>query len=102
MMKLCGKSLVLPLNLIFNNILRTAKFPKQWKRANVTPVHKKESKQLIKNYRPISLLPIFAKMFEKILFMHLYNHLTQNKLITNNQSGFRPGDCYKPAYLFST
>ena len=92
MIKLCGESLILPLNLIFNNILRTAKFPKQWKRANVTPVHKKESKQLVKNYRPISLLPIFAKMFEKIIFKHLYNHLIQNELITSNQSGFRPGD----------
>ena len=92
MIKLCGDSLVVPLKLIFNNILRTAKFPNQWKRANVTPVHKKESKQLIKNYRPISLLPIFAKVFEKIIFMHLYNHLIKNKLITTNQSGFRPGD----------
>ena len=107
MIKLCGESLIVPLNLIFNNILRTAKYPKQWKRVNVTPVHKKESKQLIKNYRPISLLPtsllptsflptsllpIFAKMFEKIISMHLYNHLIKNKLITSNQSGFRPGD----------
>ena len=92
MIKLYGESPVLPLNLIFNNILRTAKFPKQWKRANVTLVHKKESKQLIKNYRPISPLPIIAKMFEKILSMHLYNHLIQNKLIISNQSGFRPGD----------
>ena len=92
MIKLCGDSLVLPLNIIFNNILRTAKFPKQWKSANVTPVHKKENKQLIKNYRPISLLPIFAKVFEKIIFRHLYNHLVSNNLITSNQSGFRPGD----------
>ena len=60
--------------------------------ANVTPVHKKESKQLIKNYRPISLIPIFAKVFERIVFMQLYNHLIANNLITNNQSGFRPGD----------
>ena len=92
MIRLCGDTLVLPLRIIFNNILRTAKFPKQWKRANVTPVHKKESKQLIKNYRPISLLPIFAKVFERIVFMNLYNHLVSNNLITRNQSGFRPGD----------
>ena len=92
MIKLCGDSLVVPLKLIFVNILRTGKFPKQWKRANVTPVHKKENKQLIKNYRPISLLPIFAKVFEKIVFIKLYNHLNGNNLITKNQSGFRPGD----------
>ena len=82
MIKLCGISLVTPLKIIFNNILRTAIFPKQWKRANVTPVHKKENKQIVKNYRPISLLPIFAKVFEKIVFMHLYHHLVGNKLIT--------------------
>ena len=49
MIKLCGESLVLPLNLIFNNILRTAKFPKQWKRANVTPVHKKREQTANQN-----------------------------------------------------
>ena len=92
MIKLCGDSLIFPLKLIFNNILSTGIFPKQWKRANVTPVHKKDNKQLIKNYRPISLLPIFAKVFEKNIFMELYNHLVRNNLITNNQSGFRPGD----------
>ena len=92
MIRLCGNGLILPLSLIFNNILRTGKFPKQWKRANVTPVHKKDSKQIIKNYRPISLLPIFAKVFERIVFINLYNHLIRNKLITSNQSGFRPGD----------
>ena len=90
MIKLCGNELCTPLKLIFENILSTGIFPKQWKRANVTPVHKKEDKQLVKNYRPISLLPIFAKVFEKIIFINLYNHLTRNNLITVNQSGFRP------------
>ena len=62
------------------------------KLANVTPVHKKDSKQVLRNYRPISLLPIFAKIFEKIIFDHMYNHLLSNNLITKNQSGFRPND----------
>ena len=92
MIKLCGNGLCVPLKLIFNNILTTGIFPDQWKKANVTPIHKKENKQLIKNYRPISLLPIFAKVFEKIIFANLYNHLVSNNLITSNQSGFRPGD----------
>ena len=92
MIRLCGNSLTVPLKMIFDNIIRTGRFPEQWKRANVTPVHKKEDKHLIKNYRPISLLPIFAKVFEKIVFDNLYNHLVINHLITKNQSGFRPGD----------
>ena len=60
--------------------------------ANVTPVHKKDNKQIINNYPPISLLHIFAKVFENILFRKLYNHLVINNLIANNQFGFRPGD----------
>ena len=63
-----------------------------WKLANVTPIYKKGDKQLIKNYRPISLLPICGKMFEKIIFNNLYSYLNANNLITKNQSGFRPGD----------
>ena len=74
------------------NILKTGIFPDQWKEANVTPVHKKNDKQIISNYRPISLLPILAKVFERIIFKNLYNYLTKNKLLTKNQSGFRPGD----------
>ena len=61
---------VLP-NFHLLNIFETGIFPKQWKRANVTPVFKKQNKQLLKNYRPISLLPIFAKMFEKIILVNL-------------------------------
>ena len=82
----------LQLKIIFDNILLTGIFPDQWKEANVTPVHKKNDKQLISNYRPISLLPILAKVFERIIFKNLYNYLISNNLITKNQSGFRPGD----------
>ena len=92
MVKLCGEGLCVPLKIIFENILETGIFPDQWKEANVTPVHKKNDKQIISNYRPISLLPILAKVFERIIFKNLYNYLTDNKLLTKNQSGFRPGD----------
>ena len=47
---------------------------------------------MIANYRPISLLPLCGKIFEKIIFNNLYKHLTTHALITKNQSGFRPGD----------
>ena len=58
----------------------------------MTPISKKGDKQLIKNYRPISLLPSCGKIFEKIIFNNLYNFLNANNLITKNQSGFCPGD----------
>ena len=47
---------------------------------------------MVSNYRPISLLPILAKVFEKVIFDKLYKYLKVNNLITKNQSGFRPGD----------
>ena len=92
MIKLCGNSLVKPLKIIYTSIVNTGIFPSQWKRANVTPVHKKNDKQIIGNYRPISLLPVLSKVFEKIIFKHIYNHLISNNLISKHQSGFRPGD----------
>ena len=58
----------------------------------MTPVFKKGEKQLLQNYRPISVLPICGKIFEKIIFSNFYSYLTTIGLITNNQSGFRPGD----------
>ena len=92
MLLLCDDSVILPLKIIFRNILSTSIYPDIWKLANVTPIFKKSDKQLIKNYRPISLLPICGKMFEKIISNNLYSYLNGNNLITKNQSGFRPGD----------
>ena len=86
---LCDESVVLALKIIFSNILSTAIYPDTWKLANVIPICKEGDKQLIKNYRPISLLPVCGKILEKIIFNNLYNYFTTNNLITNNQSGFR-------------
>ena len=52
----------------------------------------KSDKQSLKNYRPISLLPIFGKFFERIIYNNIFEYLTTNKLISDNQSGFKPGD----------
>ena len=92
MLLLCDDSVILPLKIIFRNIPSTSIYPDVWKLANVTPIFKKGDKQLIKNYRPISLLPIGGKIFEKIIFTNLYSYLNANNLVTKNQSGFRPGD----------
>ena len=92
MLILCDDTIVIPLKLIYGQILITSIFPDIWKSANVNPIHKKGDKQLINNYRPISLLPICGKIFEKIVFNQLYSFFTANNLITKNQSGFRSGD----------
>ena len=92
MIQLCGDSITLPLTLIFKFSLRNGTFPDTWKMANIIPVHKKEEKNIVKNYRPISLLPIFAKVFERLLFNSLFAHFHDNDLFTKCQSGFMPGD----------
>ena len=63
----------------------------EWKRANVVPVHKKDDKQILKNYRPISLLPIAAKIFER-LYVRMFEFFIENNLTSKSQSGFRPVD----------
>ena len=67
MLKICGDSICRPLNIIFKTCLRTGKFPLEWKKANTVPVLKKGDKQIVINYRPVSLLPICGKIFERLL-----------------------------------
>ena len=100
MLLLCDDSVSIPLQIIYSNILSTSIYPDMWKLANVTPIFKKGDKQLINNYRPISLLPICDKILEKLIFNQLYSYLHNNNLITKNQSGFRPGDSTTNQLLF--
>ena len=67
-------------------------FPDEWKKANVVTIHKKKEKNLIQNYRPISLLPICGKLFEKVIFDSLYSYIFNNNFIDDRQSGYRHGD----------
>ena len=87
--QLCGKAIVEPLRISFLSFLEEEVDPDDWKKSNIAPTHKKESKNLIKNYRPISLLPVFSKVFERIIFNSLVNYSHGN---TECQSGFLPGD----------
>ena len=92
MLQLCVESIHIPLGIIFKGIISTGIFPDQWKLANVTPIYKKGDKQLVSNCRPISLLLVCSKLFEKIIFTNVYRYLLDNYLISKHQSGFRPGD----------
>ena len=67
MIKICDKSLLKPLTVLFRNSIKSSCYPDIWKKSNIIPVHKKNNKQLVENYRPISLLPILVK-YSKILF----------------------------------
>ena len=92
MIKICDKSIIKPLILLFKNSTKSSYYPDIWKKSNIIPVHKKNDKRLVNNYRPISLLPIFGKIFEKIIFNRIYNFLSEENLLNHNQSGFRPSD----------
>ena len=78
MIKLCSKSVVKPFSIIFKNCIDT--------------VHKKGDKHIVDNYRPVSLLPIFGKILEKLLFNSIMDFLEENNLLNSNQSGFRLND----------
>ena len=90
--KICGKTICEPLESIFCEYLNTGLFPLEWKKANLVPVYKKGNKQCLKNYRPVSLLPICGKIFEKLIFNEMFKFFNENNLISPKQSGFKPGD----------
>ena len=92
MLKLCGEAICRPLNIIFKTCLNTGKFPSEWKKGNVVPIYKKDDKQNVKNYCPVSLLPICGKIFERLIYNVMYEFLTENDLLSPKQSGFRSGD----------
>ena len=92
MLKICDISIIKPLLLIFNNSIKEGIFPSLWKKANISPIYKKGDKNDGKNYRPISVLPICGKLFERMIYDALYNFFESNDILNSNQSGFRKGD----------
>ena len=92
MLKICSSEIAEPLCMIYQKCLSTGTFPTNWKLANLQSVHKKNSRQIKTNYRPISLLCICSKIFEKLIYDDMFNFLISNNLITQHQSGFMPGD----------
>ena len=79
--KICGDSLCRPLELIFNDFLANGIFPFDWKKGNIVPVDKKNEKQRLNNYRPISLLAICSKIFERLIFNEMFRFFIENDLI---------------------
>ena len=92
MIQLCGNSISKPIKYLFESSSTAGILQEGWKKGNIISVHKKESKNCLKNYRPINLLPIFSRIFERLIFNSLFNFFTQNQLFTDCQSGFISGD----------
>ena len=78
MLKICGNSLCRPLELIFNDCPVNGIFPSVWRKGNIVPVHKKNEKQRLNNYR--------------LIFNEMFGFFIENDVIFQHQSGFKPGD----------
>ena len=78
-----------PITKLCNLSIRLSTFPKKWKIAKLKPLYKKGPKLESKNYRPISLLLLVSKTFEKIIHVQTQSFLDENNILYKFQSGFR-------------
>ena len=102
MLKKAGDVIAPHLTKLFNLSLEKGIFPSSWKKANVTPIHKKNDNAIVDNYRPVSLLSCVGKLFERAVFKYVFNFLRDTNAISLKQSGFIPGDSttYQLAHLY--
>ena len=78
-----------PITQLCNLSIKLSSFPTRCKIAKIKPIYKKGSKIDPQNYRPISLLPLISKIFEKVIHDQTQNYITKNKILYALQSGFR-------------
>ena len=88
LLKNCARSLALPLQLLFNLSFKSGSILSEWKLAHIVPIHKKENKNNVQNYRPISLTCIISKVFEKCIRDEILLHCQH--LLNDSQHGFLP------------
>ena len=89
--KKCFGEINEPLKHLFNLSLENGIFPEKMKIAKVIPPFKNADPENITNYRPISVLPCFSKMFKRIMYNRLYKYLCEKKLLYSKQFGFQKG-----------
>ena len=88
-LKQCAKFISGHLSGFFNQFLESGSFPDILKVGKITPIFKKGDPRLLDNYRPVSMLPVFGKILEKIIYSRLYSFLTSMNIIYEKQFGFR-------------
>ena len=89
LLKLLKPYISKPLAIIFNESITLGIFPDKLKCAKINPIHKKGSPTDPSDYRPISLLPIYSKILEKLLYKRLYEFLDKVDAFYSLQFGFR-------------
>lgn len=75
---------------VFNSIFTKCYFPLKWKEAKVIPVAKKSRPNAVSDFRPISILPFFSKVMERLMHNQMFAYISRNNLLSEYQSGFRP------------
>ena len=88
-MKQCEETYVKQLTFLINMSIAQDNFPNELKIARVIPLYKGEDTQLIEYNRPISVLPYFSKIFEKVMFTYVIEFLDENNILYEYQFGFR-------------
>jgi hypothetical protein len=88
-LKLSAPFIISPLAYICNKSLSSVVFPERLKYAIIKPVCKKGDKLLTTNYKPVSLLTFFSKIYEKLIYLRLYKHIYTNNILAKEQYGFR-------------
>jgi hypothetical protein len=89
LLKIAADVVVPSLTSIFTASINTGIFPHEWKESRVSPVYKSGARNDPSNYRPISVILVIAKIFEKIVYEQLYEYFNNCNLLTTCQSGFR-------------
>ena len=83
--------LISPLVHIINNSINKIFFPNSWKIARVCPIPRVDEPTSVKDFRPISVLPIPSKVYERVMLQQLCNFIEKESLYTTMQSGFQKG-----------
>ena len=97
--KNCSTELARPLSIIFNKSIEMGTVPDELKVAKIIPIYKCDDKKLISNYRSISILPVFSKILEKVLYNRLLEFIDKHNILSSNQYGFRKNTSTSMALL---
>ena len=90
-MKNIKESIKTPLTHICNKSFSSGLFPSELKIANVVPIFKSGDEMVFSNYRPVSVLPVFSKLLERLMYNRLISFINENKLLYDYQFGFQKG-----------
>ena len=94
--KRIAKEISVPLTLIFNTSISTGIAPVELKIAKVVPIYKKDNPEVFSNYRPVSVLPSFSKILERLVLNRCMNYLDTHDILNKKQFGLR---CNHSTYM---